>query len=100
MDSAYQVVAFHLKEHLDIDPSRVTPDTTLEDLELDSLSVLELGLVLQDATGIRRLDESVITFKTTVGQIATALHDHRTGERARAATEVRMVSGAVPAGKR
>ncbi|GIE91361.1 acyl carrier protein [Actinoplanes regularis] len=100
MDSAYQIVLFHLKEHLDIDPSRVTPETTLEDLELDSLSVLELGLVLQDATGIRRLDEGVVTFRTTVGQIAAALHDHLTGEPAYAGTEVRMVSEAVSAGTR
>ncbi|MEV6345319.1 acyl carrier protein [Actinoplanes sp. NPDC051851] len=77
MDSAYEIVVNHMQEHLGIDPATVTPETTLEDLELDSLSILELALILQDETGLKRLDDGVVNFQTTVGQVAAALEKER-----------------------
>ncbi|WP_436528983.1 acyl carrier protein [Actinoplanes sp. HUAS TT8] len=98
MDSAYQIVTRNLAEHFEVDPARLTPETTLEQLELDSLSILEFGLLLQEETGVRRLDEGVVTFRTTLGAIAATLDNQRTG--GSAGTEVRMVTGAVLAGDR
>ncbi len=79
MDSAYQIVVRHLKDHLGVDPALVTPDTTLGQLDRDSLSILEFGLLLQEATGIR-LDDGVLTFRTTIGEIAAVLRRHRAGD--------------------
>ncbi|MEV4442778.1 acyl carrier protein [Streptomyces sp. NPDC049577] len=41
-----------LVEHFGRDPEAVTADTRLEDLEMDSLAVLELLTVLEDEHGI------------------------------------------------
>lgn len=90
MDSAYQTVVRHLTQQLGVDPARVTPETTLGQLERDSLSILEFGLLLQEATGLGRLDDRMLTFRTTVGDLAEALHRHQTGP----------VAGAVLAGDR
>ena len=37
-----------LQERLDVDPDLVTSDTTLDDLELDSLDLVELVCELED----------------------------------------------------
>ncbi|BCY13103.1 acyl carrier protein [Actinoplanes sp. L3-i22] len=98
MHSAYQIVLRNLEEHFGVEPARVTPETTLEQLELDSLSILEFGLLLQEETGVKRLDEGVVTFRTTIGEIVATLENLRDGEQS--GTEVRMVTGAVLAGDR
>lgn len=96
MDSAYQTVVHHLEEHLGVDPATVTPETTLEQLELDSLSILELGLVLQDETGIKQLDEGAVTFQTTVGAIASTLENLQAAQAAEAAAVAARPAGGAP----
>ena len=53
MSAIYDNVVAALTEHLGVDPVRISLDATLEDLELDSLALLELAVVLQDEAGIK-----------------------------------------------
>jgi acyl carrier protein len=47
----------------------VTPETSFDDLELDSLDKIELVMMLEDETGVR-IDDNDIRGMQTVGEIA------------------------------
>jgi acyl carrier protein len=59
--------------HLDVEPARLTPRARLaEDLCLDSLATIELGLVLEESFAIRLPDDArqhILTF----GDVVTAV---------------------------
>ncbi len=55
-----------LEENLDVDPSTVTEDSTLESLDLDSLDMVELISDLEEEEGIDFGEPEDIT---TVGDI-------------------------------
>ena len=55
-----------LEENLDVDPSTVTEDSTLESLDLDSLDMVELISDLEEEEGIDFGEPESIT---TVGDI-------------------------------
>lgn len=55
-----------LEENLDVDPSTVTEDSTLESLDLDSLDMVELISDLEEKEGIDFGEPEGIT---TVGDI-------------------------------
>ena len=57
-----------LQENLDVDPSKVTEDATLESLELDSLDIVELVCDLEEKEDVE-LGDGVEDLKT-VGEIA------------------------------
>lgn len=46
--TAIETIKDILQERLDIDPDIVTPEATLEDLDLDSLDLVELICELED----------------------------------------------------
>lgn len=48
-----------LSEHFEIDPAQVRPDATFEELELDSLAVLELVVVIEEQTGVELQEEQL-----------------------------------------
>ncbi|MFE3517555.1 acyl carrier protein [Streptomyces sp. NPDC059166] len=48
-----------LSEHFEIDPGQVRPDATFEELELDSLAVLELVVVIEERTGLELPEEDI-----------------------------------------
>lgn len=57
-----------LKSAFGIDPSADAPDTTLDEMGVDSLVIVELLLEIQKVTGVR-LDEGEILPTHTVGQV-------------------------------
>lgn len=59
-----------LTETFPIDAADITPERTFEDLGLDSLALLEMGLALQESTGITLNDTEL---PKTVGQLVTLL---------------------------
>lgn len=60
----------HLATELEVDPARVTDETRFkEDLEADSLDLVELVMELEDRYGIRIPDEDAARI-LTVGQAA------------------------------
>ena len=66
----------HLAEELEIDPTRIEDGTRFkEDLEADSLDLVELVVELEDSYGIRIPDEEAAKI-LTVGQAADFVVAH------------------------
>lgn len=60
-------------EHLDVDPARLRQDALLgEDLGVDSLAAIELGMVLEDEFGIS-LPDDVLADIQTYGDLVAAV---------------------------
>ena len=62
-----------LAEHLNLDPQKITLDTTFAELEADSLDVVEIVMTLEDEYNIEIPDEQVEKIET-VGQVVEAIH--------------------------
>ncbi|MFE6776700.1 acyl carrier protein [Streptomyces sp. NPDC057702] len=69
MSDALGVITEILAEQFEVDRSVLRPESTLDELELDSLALLEFSLVLAERTGLRVSDEDV-TRDLTLRQIA------------------------------
>ena len=66
----------HLSTELEIDPARIQPETRFkEDLEADSLDLVELVVELEDSYGLRIPDEQAARI-LTVGQAADYVAAH------------------------
>ncbi|MBQ0891090.1 acyl carrier protein [Streptomyces sp. RM72] len=57
MNEIYEQIKVVLGEKFGVDPGDITPDSTLADLELDSLAAVEVADVLQEVLGVP-VDES------------------------------------------
>ncbi|MGW7251805.1 acyl carrier protein [Streptomyces decoyicus] len=78
MPTSTELIASTLTETFDLDPAEVTPERTFEDLGLDSLALVEMGLMLQERTGLSLED---IPLSTTIGGLA-ALMDAQDADKA------------------
>ncbi|MCL6299921.1 acyl carrier protein [Streptomyces kronopolitis] len=78
MPTSTELITTTLTETFDLDPSEVTPERTFEELGLDSLALVEMGLMLQERTGVTLND---VPLHTTVGGLA-ALIDRAEADRA------------------
>jgi acyl carrier protein len=59
-----------------LDPERITDDATLEELEVDSLDLIEIGMIIEQAHGIEVNGddlEGVVTFGDAVAAFDRAL---------------------------
>jgi acyl carrier protein len=71
-----QRIREHLATELEVDPGRISEDTRFrEDLEADSLDLVELVVELEDSYGIRIPDEQAAKI-LTVGQAADFVAAH------------------------
>ncbi|MFI2378060.1 acyl carrier protein [Streptomyces sp. NPDC018964] len=52
MNEIYEQIKVVLGEKFGVDPGDITPDSTLADLELDSLAAVEVADVLQEVLGV------------------------------------------------
>jgi acyl carrier protein len=75
-DDVLQLIREHLAAELEVDIERVQEGTRFkEDLEADSLDLVELTMELEDRYGIRIPDEEAVKI-TTVGQAADFVAAH------------------------
>ena len=53
MSDPYDMIADQLTSHLGVDPQLVSPDVTFAALDIDSLSMIELAMMVEDQCGIK-----------------------------------------------
>ena len=63
-----------LVSKLKVTPETVTPDATREDIELDSLAVVELSLVLEKELGLTISDDELLE-AATVGDMVRLMEE-------------------------
>jgi acyl carrier protein len=69
MTDAYNQLADILVKRFEVEPDEVRPDVTFEDLDLDSLFLVELSLVIQQELGVK-ISEQDATPRSTVASVA------------------------------
>jgi acyl carrier protein len=75
-DEVLERIRDHLSAELEVDSARIGEDTRfMEDLEADSLDLVELVMELEDSYGIRIPDEQAAKI-LTVGQAADFVAAH------------------------
>ena len=60
----YEKLVAFAAEHLELDPSEITPEATFETLGIDSLDIVEMVMDLESELGVELEieDESITTF--------------------------------------
>ncbi|MGI6328515.1 MAG: acyl carrier protein [Dethiobacteria bacterium] len=74
MDILAKVKAL-ISEQLDIDEDQITLDTTFEDIDADSLDVVELVMALEEEFDLEIADEEVEKIQT-VGDVVGYIEKH------------------------
>ncbi|MFG2334011.1 acyl carrier protein [Streptomyces sp. NPDC048604] len=74
MTSLYEPIKSALARHFNIPEDTIAPESTLEDLGMDSLAVVELMCILQDDMGLRVPQaEHLKSLQATVGEAVAAV---------------------------
>jgi acyl carrier protein len=69
MSDAYDQLVNILVTRFEVEPDEVRPDITFEELELDSLFLVELGLVVQQELGVKITDDDANP-RSTIASVA------------------------------
>ncbi|AGK77285.1 acyl carrier protein [Streptomyces microflavus] len=72
MERVYTHLVTLLGDKFEVAPELIRPDTTLGELDLDSLAVVELYVTLQEEWGVP-LDDSAATAELTVDEVARSV---------------------------
>lgn len=72
MGTGYSIVVDVLVGQFDCAMAELMPETTMEDVDLDSLAQVEFAVALEGRTGLRFSDDQV-TLDTTLSQIAATI---------------------------
>lgn len=85
MENRLFAVTQVIVEHLCVSPESVTPDTTLKDLEADSLDLVEMVIMLEEDLHIELPDN--LENITTVGDLVRLIANVESGTSAQLPTE-------------
>jgi acyl carrier protein len=66
----FEKVRSLISEQLDIDEDKITPETTFEDIDADSLDVVELVMALEEEFDLEIADEAVENIKTVADVVS------------------------------
>ncbi|MFR0356213.1 acyl carrier protein [Streptomyces sediminimaris] len=77
MSAMYGRLVDLLVGRFEVDRAEIGPDTTFEDLDMDSLFLVELLLVIQSEFGVQ-IDDDAASPGDTVAQVAELLERHTT----------------------
>ncbi|NDU85049.1 MAG: acyl carrier protein [Ferrovum sp.] len=75
MDESLDLVKKYLEKHFDNPPVILTPDSTLKEVGIDSLGMLELVFEIEDAYGIR-LPEN-LPMPETIGELLRIVEQYK-----------------------
>lgn len=64
MDTLFAKIRAVVAGHLELDPEKLNPDTTFEEIEADSLDVVEIIMALEEEFDIEIPDEKVESVKS------------------------------------
>ncbi len=73
-DSTFKILRDFLQERTELSPEKITPEATLEELEIDSLMQLELLFEFEEKLGISLPD--VQERPKTIGDLVTLVEKH------------------------
>ncbi|KPC62744.1 acyl carrier protein [Streptomyces chattanoogensis] len=93
MTTTYERIAGLLTEHLGVPEDIIRPDATLTDLELDSLSIVELSVIIQEEFGVELSEEDL---KPTLGEFCRIVEQRRDGSEAMGADSSRQDVSTTP----
>ena len=69
----FEQIAEKIADYKGIDASTITPDSTFEDLAVDSLDIADLVMQIEDEMGVTiELDQSVTDMKALMARIEEA----------------------------
>lgn len=91
MEPVYDVLVRLLTDHFGVPHDLINPDATFEDMELDSLALVELATLLEDTLGVSLPEEGA---GRTLGEAAAYLTE---ATEAVGATEAAGAAGATGA---
>ncbi|MFJ4679695.1 MULTISPECIES: acyl carrier protein [Kitasatospora] len=74
MATMYDTLADLMVDQFQVERSEIRPDVTFEDLEMDSLFLVELLLVVQKEVGVQ-ISDDVATPRDTIGRAAEAIEE-------------------------
>lgn len=75
MQEFFDLAREKLAEQLDIDPEQITMESRFEDLEADSIDVVEMIMALEDHYDIEFPEEEETDYQT-FGALVTALYEY------------------------
>jgi acyl carrier protein len=76
-DNILQELASILHEVADVDPAEVTPEKSfVDDLDVDSLSMVEVAMAVEEKFGASIPDDKLSELKT-VGDAVTYIQEHK-----------------------
>ncbi|MER5600691.1 phosphopantetheine-binding protein [Streptomyces sp. NPDC002265] len=74
----FEIVKEMLVSKLKVDPDKVTPGATREDIDLDSLALVELSLLLEQELDVTVSDDELIA-TDSIGAMVELIESRRAG---------------------
>jgi len=74
MATMYDKLAELLVTRFDVDAEEIRPEVTFEDLEMDSLFLVELLVVVQTELGVK-IDEDMASPRDTIARVAELIEE-------------------------
>lgn len=60
MSDAYALITTTLVDNMQVEPEEIKPEATFEDLEIDSLFLLELAVTIENRLGVQLQDGELL----------------------------------------